>query len=83
MARRRPEGIIARHSYGCPARWDVGSEKRSLPLLAALPGPGLEPEGRQADLADVSHPGGGQGLCATTRASLFSGADCWSAAAPS
>lgn len=27
MARRRPEGIIARHSYGCPARWDVGSEK--------------------------------------------------------
>jgi integrase len=27
MARRRPEGIIARHSHGCPARWDVGSEK--------------------------------------------------------
>lgn len=27
MARRRPEGIIARHSHGCPARWDVGPEK--------------------------------------------------------
>jgi hypothetical protein len=27
MARRRPEGIIARHSHGCPARWDTGPEK--------------------------------------------------------
>jgi integrase len=27
MARRRPEGIIARHSHGCPARWDTGPER--------------------------------------------------------
>lgn len=27
MARRRPEGIIARHSLGCPARWSSGSER--------------------------------------------------------
>jgi integrase len=27
MARRRPEGIIARHSLGCPARWSSGPDK--------------------------------------------------------
>ena len=27
MARRRPEGIIARHSLGCPARWSSGPNK--------------------------------------------------------
>jgi integrase len=27
MARRRPEGIVARHSLGCPARWSSGPDK--------------------------------------------------------
>ena len=27
MARRRPEGIVARHSLGCPARWSSGPER--------------------------------------------------------